>query len=155
MTTQTSPRISLTNARDLSREAPRSPRVRLGGYALMARMIDKGRATIAGTAGEYHFDCPVDNLLFSFKGVKGEDVRQVLASGASDGEILAWFNRHGTPKSDAEIKAWSAGVEASSLYDDPKKRDWFSGECRRLGLDPARTTLFTYLEADDRQSFRK
>jgi hypothetical protein len=155
MTTQTSPRVSLKHARDLSREAPRSPRVRLGGYALMARMIDKGRATIAGTAGEYHFDCPVDNMLFSFKGVKSEEVRQVLASGASDEEILAWFNGHGTPKSDAEIKAWSAGVEASSLYDDPKKRDWFSDECRRLGLDPAHTTLFTYLETDDRQSFRK
>jgi len=156
MATQTSNgKIALKNARHLSREAPRSPRTRLGGYALMARMIDKGRATIAGSAGEYHFDCPVDNMLFSFKGVQGEDVRRVLASGASDDEILAWFNSHGTPKSDAEIKAWSAGVEASSLYDDPKKRDWFSDECQRLGLDPARTTLFTYLETDDHQSFKK
>lgn len=129
--------------------------MRLGGYVLMARMIDKGRATINGTNGEFHFDCPVDNMLFSFKGVKGEDVRQVLASGASDEEILAWFNAHGTPKTEAEIKAWSAGSEAVSLYDDPKKREWFSEECRRLGLDPARTTLFTYLETDDRQSFKK
>lgn len=145
----------LRNAKDLSREAPRSPRVRLGGYVLMARMIDKGRATIAGTAGDYHFDCPVDNMLFTFKGVKGDEVRKVLAAGASDEEVLAWFGSHGTPKTDAEIKAWSAGAEASSLYDDPEKREWFSEECRRLGLEPARTSLFTYLETDDRQSFQK
>src|SRR5690606_20704917 len=94
----------LRNAKDLTREAPRSPRVRLGGYALMARMIDKGRATLNGTNGEYHFDCPVDNMLFGFKGVQGADVRQVLASGASDEEIVAWFNSHGSPKSEEDIK---------------------------------------------------
>ena len=129
--------------------------MRLGGYVLMARMIDKGRATINGTNGDFHFDCPVDNMLFSFKGVKGDEVRQVLASGASDEEILAWFNSHGTPKTETEIKAWSAGSEAVRTYDDPEKREWFVGECKRLGLDPVRTTLFTYLETDDRESFKK
>src|SRR5947209_6633574 len=84
MATQTNTQTSLKNAKDLTREPPRSPRLRLGGYGIMARMIDKGRATIAGTAGEYHFNCPLDNMLFGFKGVNGEDVRQVLASGASD-----------------------------------------------------------------------
>lgn len=153
MTTQTSSRVSLKNARDLSRTAPRSPRQRLGGYAIMARMIDKGRATIAGTAGEYHFNCPVDNMLFSFKGVNGDEVRQVLASDASDQAILDWFNHHGTPKTEAEITRWSDEVERSSLYNDPEKRGWFSDECKRLGLEPARATLFDYLETDDRQSF--
>lgn len=121
----------------------------------MARMIDKGRATINGTNGEYHFDCPVDNTLFGFKGVKGEEVRQLLASGASDEDVLAWFNQHGTPKTDAEIKAWSAGTEAARPYDNPEQREWFTGECKRLGLDPARATLFDYLDTDDRQTFRK
>lgn len=121
----------------------------------MARMIDKGRAAINGTIGEYHFDCPVDNMLFNFKGVKGDDVREVLASGASDEEVLAWFNSHGTPKTEEEIKAWSDQIEASSPYANPEKREWFIGECKRLGLDPARTTLFTYLETDDRVSFKK
>jgi hypothetical protein len=145
----------LKNAKDLSREAPRSPRVRIGGYVLMARMVDKGRATINGTNGEYHFDCPLDNMLFSFKSVKGEEVRPLLASGASDGEILAWFNSHGSPKTDAEIKAWSLATEAARPYEDPEKREWFVGECEKVGLDPVRSTLFDYLDADDQQSFRK
>jgi hypothetical protein len=33
-------------------------------------------------------------------------------------------------------------VEASSLYHDPEKRDFFSEETRKLGLDPAKTTTF-------------
>jgi hypothetical protein len=121
----------------------------------MARMIDKGRATIAGTNGEYHFDCPLDNMLFGFKGVTGTDVRAVLESGATDEQIAAWFDHHGTPKTRAEIQAWSDETEKSSPYRDPEKREWFAGECKTLGLDPAKTTLFDYLEADDRASFKK
>ena len=51
----------MTTAKDLSKVAPTSPRVRTGGYAILARMADKGRADIAGTVGEYHFNCPLDN----------------------------------------------------------------------------------------------
>ncbi len=48
------------NAPDLTQRPPRSPRQRLGGYAILPRMLDKGRATIAGKQGEYHFNCPLD-----------------------------------------------------------------------------------------------
>src|ERR1043166_4276317 len=65
----------LKGAKDLAHEAPRSPRQRLGGYAIMARMIDKGRATIAGNAGEYHFNCPVDQMLFAFKALSLDEAR--------------------------------------------------------------------------------
>lgn len=142
-------------ARDLTKVAPRSPRVRVGGYAILARMADKGRATLDGTAGEYHFDCPVDNMLFGFKGVTGAQVRPLLASGAGDEQIAAWLDKHGSPKTAAEVKAWSDSVEASRPYDDPESKEWFAGECSRLGLKPESTSLFDYLEADDRDSFKK
>jgi hypothetical protein len=149
----------MTTAKDLAKEAPRSPRARIGGYALMARMIDKGRATLNGTVGEYHFACRLDQWLFSYKGVAAEDVKTVLASGAGDDEIVAWLNKHGTPKSADEIKTWSDSVEAARPYDDPEndpeKREWFAGECTALGLDPAKATWVEYLETDDRKSFKK
>ena len=44
------------NALDLTQRPPRSPRQRLGGYAILPRALDKGRATIAGKQGEYHFE---------------------------------------------------------------------------------------------------
>jgi hypothetical protein len=45
-------------------------------------------------------------------------------------------------KTPEEIKRWAEEVEASSLYHDPEKRDFFSEETRKLGLDPAKTTTF-------------
>jgi hypothetical protein len=153
--TRKSNKLPMTTAKDLTKEAPRSPRIRIGDYALMARMIDKGRATLNGTVGEYHFACPLDQKLFSYKGVLADDVKAVLASGAGDDEILAWFSKHGTSKSAAEIKAWSDSVEATRPYENPESKEWFAGECAALGLDPAKTTLVDYLETDDRVSFKK
>jgi hypothetical protein len=143
----------MINAKDLTQEPARSPRTRIGGYVLLARMADKGRATINGTAGEYHFDCPVDNLLFGFKGVNGEEVKPLLASGASDEEIAAWLDTHGTPKTAAEVTAWGDSIVASSPFHDPAKKEWFIGECVALGLNPETATFCDYLEADDRASF--
>ncbi len=144
-----------TPAKDLTKQAPASPRVRIGGYAILARMADKGRATLAGKNGEYHFDCPLDNILFDFKGVKGDQVKELLISGAGDSDIAAWLDTHGTAKSAAEIKEWSDGIEAYNPTSNPEKKDWFAEEVSKLGLDPAKTTLFDWLEADDRASFKK
>lgn len=144
----------MNRAKDLSKEAPASPRVRTGGYAILARMADKGRADIVGTLGDFHFDCPLDNLLFGFKGVDGPDVRKVLENGGTNEVVAAWLDSHGDPKTEEEIKAWSDGVEEARPYDDPEKKDWFVGVCKEAGCDPATSTLFDFLEADDRASFQ-
>lgn len=47
-------------AKDLTNDYPRSPRELLAGYVVAARTLDKCRAVIAGTQGEYHFNCPLD-----------------------------------------------------------------------------------------------
>jgi hypothetical protein len=142
-------------AKDLSKQAPRSPRERLGGYAIAARMIDKGRAQFNGTVGEYHFNCPVDKILLEFKGLTAADLEPQLKAEASDESIINWLNGHGTPRSAAEIKEWSDKIEATLPIQNPDHSEWFAGECARLGLDPQKTTLFDYLEADDRDTFKK
>src|SRR5437016_14076507 len=86
------------NGKDLAREAPRSPRIRVGGYAILGRTIDKCRALVAGNIWEYHFDCPVDNMLFGFKGVKGDDFKAQIEQGASDQEMAEWLHRNGEKK---------------------------------------------------------
>ena len=136
--------------KDLTKEAPRSPRIRIGGYAILGRTIDKCRALVAGNIGEYHFDCPLDNTLFGFKGVKGDDFKAQIENGASDQQMAEWLDQNGEKKTPEEIKRWSEEVEAGSLYNEPEKRDFFSEECKKLGLDPAKTTTFTWLEADDK-----
>ena len=143
----------MNTAKALTEEPPRSPRDRLGGYALMARMIDKGRADIQGTVSEYHYACPLDQMLFEFKGVKPDEVKKLLASGATDEQVVTWFDSHGTARTAEEIKTWSNGVEGYLPYDDPEKREGFSGECAKMGLKPESSTLVDYLEADDAASF--
>ena len=144
----------MNTSKNLTKEPPRSPRNRLGNYALMARMIDKGRADLQGQVGEYHFACPLDQMLFEFKGVKADEVKKLLGSGATDDQILTWFNSQGTPKTTEEIAAWSSGVEGYRPYDNPEKKDWFAGECAKVGLKPEASTLVDFLEADDAASFK-
>jgi hypothetical protein len=91
-------------------------------------------------------------MLFGFKGVKGEDFKAQIEQGASDHELAEWLNQTGEEKTPEEIKRWADEAEASSLYNHPEKRDFFREEVKKLGLDPAKTTTFEWLEVDDRVS---
>src|SRR2546423_765854 len=128
--------------KDLAKEAPRSPRIRLGGYAILGRTIDKCRALIAGNIAEYHFDCPLDNMLFEFKGVKGADFKAQIENGASDQQMAEWLDQAGETKTADEIKRWSEGVEANSPYNDPETREWVIEQKKPLGLGAFKETLF-------------
>jgi len=141
------------SGKDLTKEPPRSPRVRIGGYAILGRTLDKCRALIAGNIGEYHFDCPLDNMPFGFKGVKGDDFKAEVEKGAGDAEMAKWLDMHGEKKTPDEVKRWSDETEKTSPYNDPDRRDWFVEQVTPLGLDPAKTTLFEWLEADDKASY--
>ena len=143
------------NAKDLTKQAATSPSHRTGGYVILSRLTDKARADIAGTIGEYHTDCPLDHMLLDWKGVEYSGVRQALEAGASDEDIAKYLDTHGTPKTAEEIRAWADGMEKATMHGDPEKGAWFDGECQKLGLDPAKTTLFQWLEADDRASYGK
>ena len=41
---------------DLTQRPPRSFRVRLGNYVILARMLEKSRATVGGKNGEYKYN---------------------------------------------------------------------------------------------------
>src|SRR5947207_14177193 len=85
-------------APDLTQHPPRSPRTRLGGYVILPRMLDKGRATLADKNGEYHFNCPLDQRFVTFVGIDPERLKAELAKGRGDGEILEWINANSTFK---------------------------------------------------------
>ncbi len=144
--------MNLPSAPDLTKTAPRSPRVRVGGFVILGRTIDKCRALLGGDIGEYHFDCPLDNVLFGFKGIKGDAFKEQVSSGASDEAMAEWVTSNGTSKSADEIKGWSDSMEKVTLVNDPEKKAYFIGECEKLGLDPYKTSLFEWLEADDKAS---
>ena len=140
-------------ALDLTKQAPHSPRIRLAGFVIAARTVDKCRASLAGTLGEYHYDCPLDNQLFTFKGINGEQFKSAVQVAATNEALGAWLLVNGTPKTTAEIKSWSDEVEASSPVKNPEKSNRFIENCHKLGLNPITNSTFDWLEADDRASF--
>jgi hypothetical protein len=143
------------SAKDLTKEPPRSPSTKIGGYVILGRTLDKCRALLGGNIGEYHFDCPLDNMLFGWKRIVGNDFKAAVAEGKSDEEMAQWVDAHGRPKTEAEKEQWVAEARKATFYNHPEKRDFFIEETRKLGLDPATTTLFEWLEADDAASYRK
>lgn len=143
------------HAKDLSKEPPRSPFVRLGGFCILARTIDKCRAQIAGTIGQYEYNCELDQMVFQFIDMNANDFKEHVSQGHSDEEIISWMKEYGISKTEEEINEWSDSIEKTTYYHDPEGHDWFVSECSRLGLDPSKTTLFQYLDEDDKISFRK
>lgn len=146
--------MSNLSAPDLTQRPPRSDRVRLGGYVIVARMLDKGRATLAETNGDYHYDCPVDKRFLEFAGVDATTIKEQLATGTGDGDILAWINTNSTTKpSPAEIEAWSSYQEqrAPGALDS---REFFNQLHKNAGPDREDiSTWFDLLDLDDFVSF--
>ncbi len=140
-----------TQGKDLSKVAPSSPGHRVGGYVILARMADKARAEfLGGNIHDFHTDCPLDHMLLDWKGVGYDEVKKEILAGADDARIASYLDSHGTTKTAAEVKEWSDGMDKVNPYFDPEKKEWFAGECAKLGLDPAKTTMFEWLDALDK-----
>lgn len=95
-------------APDLTKRPARSMRCRLGGYVILPRMLDKCRAEIAGTNGEYEYDCPLDKHFLDFTGIEAPALKAEVATGKGDWDILQWIQANAkTPRTPWEINAWS------------------------------------------------
>jgi hypothetical protein len=137
---------------DLTKFPPRSPRVRLGGYAILPRMLDKGRATLAGKQGEYHYACPLDQQFLGFAGIDPEALKLELPK--SDTEVLAWIQQHAKhQRTGPEILAWTQWQE-NRAPDNTEGREYLN-ELHKHGA-PKRediVTWFDVLDMDDYVTF--
>jgi len=142
------------NPTDLTQRPPRSPRVRLGGFAILPRVLDKGRATIAGTSGEYNYNCPLDERFLTFAGIDAEALKAQLTEGKGDGDILTWILETSTTKpSEPSIEAWSDVCERR-VPSDTESRQFFNEMHTKIA--PNRediVTWFDMLDLDDYVSF--
>jgi hypothetical protein len=139
---------------DLTQHPPRSPRVRLGGFVILPRMLDKGRATLARKNGEYHYNCPLDQRFTQFAGISADALKKQLAAGKGDGEILQWIMKNSKTKpSDPDIAAWSAFAERR-VPSDVESRDYVNEQHRKYGKHREDiATWFDLLDLDDYVSF--
>jgi hypothetical protein len=112
-------------AKDLTRTFPRSPRETLGGYVIAGRTLDKFRALIAGTAGEYHFDCPLDRQFFDFTSIDSHAFKEFVATGATDAEVAGWIEQHSKVKDKTETVVWNNKLRQMRPCDMPAELQMF------------------------------
>lgn len=139
---------------DLTQRPPRSPRTRLGGYVILPRMLDKGRATLAGKQGDFKYACPLDQQFLNFAGVDADKLKEQLAQGKSDSEILEWIyanaKNHPTPE---QIAHWSGAQEQRKPQDDDSRK-YFNQT--KAEVAPKRNDVdawFDLLDIDDYVSY--
>jgi len=139
---------------DLTKAPPRSPRVRLGGFVILPRLLDKGRATIAAKNGDYVFNCPMDRRFFDFVGTNANTLMNQLSCGKSDGQVLAWLFKSATQRRSAhEISAWST-LEENRAPLDVESRAYFNSIHQSIA--PQRLDIMTWfdlLDLDDYATF--
>ncbi len=134
---------------DLNERPPRSPKTRLGGYALLPRMLDKCRAVLNGTAGSFRYGCPNDQRLLSLMGLDPDALKAEVAKGLGDGDVLAWIVANQANKlTAAEIEAWSDANDKRRPSDGD--REFFEKYLAECG--PNRTDIHYWsdlLDLDD------
>jgi hypothetical protein len=149
------PRVASLGAPDLTQRPPRSPRSRLGGYALLPRMLDKGRATLAEANGEYHYNWPIDQRFVSFVGIDAKKLLAELKKGKGDGEILEWIQANAKYKrAPWEIQQWSDYMDRRGPDSDAETLEFWTKYVDKLTR--TREDIKTWadlLELDDFVSF--
>jgi len=142
------------SAPNLTLHPPRSPRTRLGGYVHLPRLIDKARAVVAGTNGDFHYNCPVDQRFLTYTGLNPDALFAEIKAGKSDSEILAYVTANAKPcRHPAEIAAWSQWFEQLTPT-PPDTRAFFNDVHRKNAPDRHDiATWFDWLELDDYVTF--
>ncbi len=141
---------------DLTQRPPRSPRVRLGGYVLLPRILDKGRASVAGKIGEFRYGAKaMDRHFFNFVGIDPDALRDELAKGGGDLELLTWIHSKAKHQRQPwEIAAWSEYHLRRGPDSDVETLTDFADAVKKF--NPARediNTWFDLLDVDDHCTF--
>jgi len=130
---------------DLRKSFPRSPREKLAGYVHLPRMLDKCRATLAGTPGDYIYPCPMDQRLLDFAGITGEQFSKAVA-GKNDATVAEWFKKTAKPHNANEIELWNQ-MFLTVGPDTDEKRAYFRQQID--AIDPTRTDLTAWADLLD------
>jgi hypothetical protein len=90
--------MSTAPAPDLAKQAPRSPFEDLDGIKLLPRAIDKARAHLAGTLGEYIYcGCKLNAQLFETLGVTEDDFLEAVRTSPTDEDVVGWVHERVRP----------------------------------------------------------
>lgn len=136
---------------NLTIQPPRSPRHRLGGVVLLARTIDKLRATLpGGDLGEYKIEGFSARLLRELQ-IDQEDLCSVIALAAAEDEVVSWVLAHSDPAARERLNEGCGALRIGERASDEAFLTRYP--CAREL--PPETSLFEMLEEDDRRMFAR
>jgi hypothetical protein len=141
------------NSLDLSKEFPRSPRATLAGYVIAARTLDKCRAVIAGTAGEYHFDCPLDQLFLTFAGISAENFKAFVATGADNAAVAEWIQATAIDNTQEALVQWNNDLRSKRISEMPIELQLFL-EGYVAEFIPSDKIVYTWFDVYDIEEHR-
>jgi Domain of unknown function (DUF5069) len=121
-------------------------RAKLKGYVHLARMIDKCRAVLAGTEGEYIYPCPMDDRLMEFAGITDDQFTAAVKLNPSDKAVAKWFAQTAKAHPSAELEAWNR-MMLNRGPSTPEKQEYF--DKLRDAVDPSRTDLTSWVDLQD------
>ncbi|MEY4705665.1 MAG: hypothetical protein RL042_1870 [Nitrospirota bacterium] len=124
---------------------------KLEGYVHLARMIDKCRAVLAGTEGEYIYPCPMDFRLMEFAGITAEQFTETVKANPTDEGVAQWFRKTAKPHQAAELDEWNA-MMLQRGPSTPEKQAYFNK--LRDAVDPSRTDLTAWADLQDLEEGR-
>jgi hypothetical protein len=136
---------------DLRSSFPRSMREQLAGYVHLPRMIDKCRAVLAGTEGEYIYPCPLDLLLLDFAGITAEQFTAAVKSTPTDDGMAHWFRRNARPHSTDERLNWN---ETLLAHGPSTSEQQASFNKLRDAVDSSRTDVTSWAHLQDLEEGR-
>lgn len=139
------------NLMDLRSSFPRSMRVKMEGYVHLARMIDKCRAALAGTEGEYIYPCPMDERLMKFAGITDKEFTATVKANPTDKGVAQWFRKTATPHPHVELAKWNE-MMLTRGPSTPDKQKYFNK--LRDAVDPSRTDLTAWADLQDLEEGR-
>ena len=130
---------------DLTQTYPRSVHEKWLGIVQLGRALDKGKAKAHGNLGEYNFDCPMDQAVFDFLGMNGEEFLTVIKNAKSDAEIEAYAKQFVDKKTPAQIEQWNR--EWVSREPQGESKAYFQN--LRNQVAPDRTDVTTWADLLD------
>jgi len=126
-------------------------RVKMEGYVHLARMIDKCRAVVAGTAGEYIYPCPMDERLMEFAGITADEFTATVKANPSDETVATWFIQAAKAHHPAQLETWNRTM----LSRGPSSPESMARFKKYLeAVDPSRTDLTAWSDLQDLEEGR-
>lgn len=137
---------------DLTARPPRSPRVLLGGYPMLARMIDRARASLAeGSLGSFvHLGVGLSGMVLGELAIEPQAFVAAVEAAKSDEDVLAWLTARVEP---SRIAAATQRIASFRVRDIAPEHRPHVASLYPAELLSSCETCFDLIEADDRRVF--